>query len=169
MSGVYGFDANPVHKMKNRARTVCDADVVMAHRSRASSNRADATLVSKRMSASEVEHVDDVAKVSLELLPPGEPLGPNPVTPHRFDRQLVVRDVGINPGTRVTVLLPHATRPRARLQQLHPEPSLAQPVQLIQATEPGPDHDYIELVAVGVRDRRRRVVGDVAVPNVPHG
>ena len=41
----------------------------------------------------EVQHLVDVLEVPDQLIPAGEALGPDPVSPHRFDRVLVVGHV----------------------------------------------------------------------------
>ena len=79
----------------------------------------------------QIEHPIDVLEVADELVSPGEPLGPDPIPPHRFDRVLVVRDVGVDTGSGIAVRVPHPAQPGPGLDEPSVEPFLAEAVELV--------------------------------------
>ena len=91
----------------------------------------------------QVEHPVDVVEVGHQLVPAGEPLGPGPVPPHLGQGVLVVGDVGVDPGPRIAVRPPHPAQSGRGLDQSDREPVVAEPPQLVEAVEPGPDHDHV--------------------------
>ena len=108
MSGTNGFDANPVHMTRNRVVMVRSVSVSTVQTREPSSNLAAGHTSPEIDVGTQVEDSIDVFEVSAELVTSRKPFCPGPVLPHRLDRVLVVRHVGVDSSAGVAVRLPDA-------------------------------------------------------------
>jgi hypothetical protein len=100
--------------------------------------------------AGQPELLIDVVEVAPQLVPGGKALGPVPIPPELLQRELVVRDVGVDARSRVAVPVPDPAELGARLEQAHAESALAQPMQQVDPAEARADDQNVERLRVPV-------------------
>ncbi len=96
--------------------------------------------------AAQVEAVGDVVEVPLELLLPGEHLGPLPLLLELLgeaERVLEARYVAA--GTRVAVPVPRPADTATRFEDDRREPAFTEVVQGVETRHPGADNDHIDI------------------------
>ena len=111
-----------------------------------SSNVAAVTRVFRRMSRRRSKRSATWLKYALELLLPGEDLGPLPLLLElvgEAERVLEARHVAARAG--VAVPVPRAADTAARFEDDRGEPELAEVVQGVEAGHPGADDDHVDI------------------------
>ena len=97
---MYTLDAKPVHQVAVRA---LDLPLVCVGVELCSGDPGVEPYVTRQF-----ELLVDVMEVEPQLVPRGEPLGPAPVPPELFHRELVIRHVRVDACSRVTVPVPNS-------------------------------------------------------------
>src|SRR4029450_4949405 len=105
----------------------------------------------------QVEPVGDVVQPALDLGLTGELLAPAPVLVELLV-EVVLVDVGlaVEPRPRAAVRPPGAANVARLVDRAHPQPLLAQLVELVQPGDPGPEYDGVQLFGGGRCGRHRR-------------
>jgi hypothetical protein len=96
----------------------------------------------------QVELVGDVIQVALGLRLGGEVLGPVPLVEQLLAERVAVGvALGVEAAAGVAVPVPGAPDAGARLEHADLLPHLAQPVELVEAGDPGADDDRVDVQA----------------------
>src|SRR4029077_1711079 len=96
--------------------------------------------------AAETELLVDVAEIGAKLLPRGIELAVAPIPPELRAGELIERPVRIDPGARIAVPVPDAADVGPGLEYLHVVTEPAQVIELVEAGEPGADHQHVQLL-----------------------
>lgn len=96
--------------------------------------------------AAQREPVGDVVQVAQDLRLGGVPLGPLPLGEELTGERVAVVDaLDVAPGARVAVPEPRAADVGSPLEHPGAQPEPAQPVEHVQAGEPGPHHGHVDV------------------------
>src|SRR5207237_8573399 len=88
----------------------------------------------------------DVAEIGAKLLPRGIEFAVVPIAPELRAGELIQRPVRIDPGARIAVPVPDAADVGPGLECLYIVTEAAQAIELIEAGEPGTDHQHVQLL-----------------------
>jgi hypothetical protein len=135
---IYGFAESPVQSTKNCARVTLPSLACIKLCTRDAGVEPDVT--------AEIELLVDVVEIGAKLLPRGIELTIIPIPPELLAGELIQRPVRIDPGARITVPVPDAADVGPGLEYLHVVTELAQVSELVEAGEPGADHQRVQLL-----------------------
>src|SRR6266852_1606149 len=93
--------------------------------------------------AAQTELLVDVAEIGAKLLPRRIELAEVPIPPKLLAGELIQWLVRIDPGARIAVPVPDAADVGPGLEYLHVVTELAQVIELVEAGEPGADHQHV--------------------------
>ena len=91
----------------------------------------------------QIELLVDVAEISAKLFPRRIELAEVPIPPELLAGELIQRLVRIDPGARLAVPVPDAADVGPGLECLYVVTEPAQAVELVEAGEPGADHQHV--------------------------